>query len=119
MARRGHGSSFAQQQRSSSTAREQDATKIKHSNVCELLHPRFLPARLGWRYWKAIPVERQRKPVMKVFVTVLALAALVATSAVAKTVKADTGNTYHSYAQGSQAYENPDRVYGHNEPPAE
>jgi hypothetical protein len=55
---------------------------------------------------------------MKTFVTVLALAALVATSAVARTVKADTGNSYQSYAQGSQAYENPDRVYG-NEPPAQ
>ena len=57
---------------------------------------------------------------MKTFVAVLALAALVATSAVAKTVKADTGSTYHSFAQGTQAYENPDRVYGTaNEPAAQ
>jgi hypothetical protein len=55
---------------------------------------------------------------MKTFVTALALAALVASSAVAKTVKADAG--YQSYAQGSQAYENPDRTYGNgNEPPAQ
>jgi hypothetical protein len=53
---------------------------------------------------------------MKTFVTVLALAALVATSAVAKNVKADTG--YQSYAQGSQAYENPDRTYGNGNEPA-
>ena len=53
---------------------------------------------------------------MKAFVTVLALAALVATSAVARTVKADTG--YQSYAQGAQAYENPDRTYGNGNEPA-
>ena len=53
---------------------------------------------------------------MKTFVAVLAVAALVATSAVAKTTKADTG--YQSYAQGSQAYENPDRVYGTGNEPA-
>jgi hypothetical protein len=54
---------------------------------------------------------------MKTFATVLALAALVATSAVAKTVKVDNGNTYQSHAQGFQAYENPDRAYGTgNEP---
>jgi hypothetical protein len=57
---------------------------------------------------------------MKTLVAVLALAALVATSAVAKTVKADAGNTYQSYAQRTQAYENPDRVYGTaNEPAAQ
>jgi hypothetical protein len=54
---------------------------------------------------------------MKTFATVLALAALVATSAVAKTVKVVNGNTYQSHAQGFQAYENPDRAYGTgNEP---
>jgi opacity protein-like surface antigen len=57
---------------------------------------------------------------MKTFVTVLALAALVASSAVAKTIKADTGNTFYSHAQGAQSYENPDRTYGSgNEPPAQ
>jgi hypothetical protein len=53
---------------------------------------------------------------MKTFVAVLAVAALVATSAVAKTIKADTG--YQSYAQGTQAYENPDRTYGTGNEPA-
>ncbi len=54
---------------------------------------------------------------MKTLITVLTLTALVATSAVAKSVKADTGNTHQSYAQGSQSYENPDRVFGNgNEP---
>jgi hypothetical protein len=55
---------------------------------------------------------------MKTFATVLAFAALVATSAVAKTVKVDNGNTYQSHAQGSQPYENPDRVYGTGNEPA-
>ena len=49
---------------------------------------------------------------MKVFVTVLALAALAANVAVAKTVKADNRSPYYSHAQGYQAHENPDRVYG-------
>jgi hypothetical protein len=57
---------------------------------------------------------------MKTLITVLTLTALVATSAVAKSVKADTGNTHQSYAQGSQSYENPDRVFGNgNEPSAQ
>jgi hypothetical protein len=57
---------------------------------------------------------------MKVFVTVLALAALVASAAVAKTVKADNRGPFYSDAQGYQAHENPDRVYGMaNEPAAQ
>jgi hypothetical protein len=49
---------------------------------------------------------------MKVFVTVLALVALAANAAVAKTVKADRGSPSYSHAQGYQAYET-------NEPPAQ
>jgi hypothetical protein len=57
---------------------------------------------------------------MKAFVTVLALAALVTTSAVAKTVKPDMGNSYQSHAQGYQSYANPDQVFGNgNEPPGQ
>jgi hypothetical protein len=57
---------------------------------------------------------------MKVFVTVLALAALVANAAVAKTVKADNRGPFYSHAQDYQAHENPDRVYGTaNEPAAQ
>jgi hypothetical protein len=57
---------------------------------------------------------------MKVFVTVLALAALAANVAVAKTIKADNRGPFYSHAQGYQAYENPDRVYGTaNEPAAQ
>ena len=57
---------------------------------------------------------------MKVFVTVLALTALAASGAVAKTAKADNGSPFYSHAQGYQAHENPDRVYGTaNEPPAQ
>ncbi len=57
---------------------------------------------------------------MKVFVTVLALGALAASGAVAKTVKADDGSAFYSHAQGYQAHENPDRVYGTaNEPAAQ
>jgi len=57
---------------------------------------------------------------MKTLITILTLTALVATSAVARSVKADTGNTHQSYAQGSQSYENPDRVFGNgNEPSAQ
>jgi hypothetical protein len=57
---------------------------------------------------------------MKLFVTVLALAALAANAAVGKTVKADNHGTFYSHAQGYQAYENPDRVYGTaNEPAAQ
>jgi len=57
---------------------------------------------------------------MKTFVTVLAVAALVASSAVAKTIKVDNGNTFYSHAQGAQSYPNPDRTYGSgNEPPAQ
>jgi hypothetical protein len=64
------------------------------------------------------PREHQRRSAMKTFVTVLALTALVASSAVAKTIKADTGNTFYSHAQGAQSYENPDRVYGAGNQPA-
>ena len=54
---------------------------------------------------------------MKLFVTVLALAA---NAAAAKTVKADNRGTFYSHAQGYQAHENPDRVYGTaNEPAAQ
>jgi hypothetical protein len=57
---------------------------------------------------------------MKTFVTIVALAAVLATSAVAKTVKYDNGNSHQSYSQGAQPYENPDRVYGNgNEPPGQ
>jgi hypothetical protein len=57
---------------------------------------------------------------MRAFVTVLALAALVATAAVAKTVRPDFGKTYQSDAQGYQSYANPDRVFGNgNEPPGQ
>jgi hypothetical protein len=55
---------------------------------------------------------------MKIFVIVLALAALGANAAAAKTVKADDRGTYYSHAQGYQAYENPDRVYGTANQPA-
>jgi hypothetical protein len=55
---------------------------------------------------------------MKVFVTVLALAALAANVAVAKTVKAENRGPYYSNAQGYQAHENPDRVYGTGNEPA-
>jgi hypothetical protein len=55
---------------------------------------------------------------MKLFVTVLALTALAATAAVAKTVKADNGSQFYSHAQGYQAHENPDRVYGTGNEPA-
>jgi hypothetical protein len=45
---------------------------------------------------------------------------LIATSAVARTVKVDNGIIFYSHAQGSQAYANPDRTYGTgNEPPAQ
>jgi hypothetical protein len=57
---------------------------------------------------------------MKVFVTVLAFAALAANVAVAKTVKADNRGPFYSNAQGYQGYANPDRVYGTaNEPAAQ
>jgi hypothetical protein len=57
---------------------------------------------------------------MKVFVIVVALAALIANAAVAKTVKADNRGPFYSHAQGYQAHENPDRVYGTaNEPAAQ
>jgi hypothetical protein len=55
---------------------------------------------------------------MKLFVTVLALTAFAATAAVAKTVKADNGGQFYSHAQGYQAHENPDRVYGTGNEPA-
>jgi hypothetical protein len=55
---------------------------------------------------------------MRAFVTVLALAALVATAAVAKTVRPDFGKTYQSDAQGYQSYAN--RLFGNgNEPPGQ
>jgi hypothetical protein len=57
---------------------------------------------------------------MKVFVTVVALAALAANAAVAKTIKTDDRGPFYSHAQGYQAHENPDRVYGTaNEPAAQ
>jgi hypothetical protein len=57
---------------------------------------------------------------MKTFLAVLTVSALIATSAVARTVKVDTGSTFYSHAQGAQAYANPDRTYGTgNEPPAQ
>ncbi len=50
----------------------------------------------------------------------LALTALAASGAIAKTVKADNGSPFYSHAQGYQAHENPDRVYGTaNEPAAQ
>jgi hypothetical protein len=63
---------------------------------------------------------------MKLFVTVLALAVLalaaVADAAVAnaaaKAVKADNRGPFYSHAQGYQAHENPDRVYGTGDEPA-
>jgi hypothetical protein len=51
---------------------------------------------------------------MKTFITILTLAALATTSAVAKTPMAkQTGSSsiYQSYAQGNQSYPNPDRVF--------
>jgi hypothetical protein len=57
---------------------------------------------------------------MKIFVTVPAFAALAASGAVAKTVKADNRVPYYYNAQGYQAHENPDRVFGTaNEPAAQ
>jgi hypothetical protein len=57
---------------------------------------------------------------MKTVAIVLVASALVATSAVARTIKVDSGNIYYSHAQGVQAYANPDRTYGPgNEPPAQ
>jgi|HubBroStandDraft_5_1064220.scaffolds.fasta_scaffold5174701_1 hypothetical protein len=55
---------------------------------------------------------------MKLFVTVLALTALAANAAAAKTAKADNGSQFYSHAQGYQAHENPDRVYGTGNEPA-
>ena len=58
---------------------------------------------------------------MKTLVATMAIASLLATSAVANTVRrghVDHDNMYHSYFQGSQSYGNPDRTYGNgNEPP--
>jgi hypothetical protein len=53
---------------------------------------------------------------VKAFITVVTLAALTATSAVARTprVKAihdDGRNIYQSYAQGNQTFPNPDRDF--------
>jgi hypothetical protein len=51
---------------------------------------------------------------MKTFITILTLAALATTSAVAKTAtakRADSGSIYQSHAQGNQSYPNPDRVF--------
>jgi hypothetical protein len=57
---------------------------------------------------------------MKTVAIVLAVSALVATSAVARTIKVDSGNIYYFHAQGVQAYANPDRTNGTgNEPPAQ
>jgi hypothetical protein len=51
---------------------------------------------------------------MKTLITTLALAALVATSAVAKTVQtnhADRSNIYDSESLGHQSFPNPDRDF--------
>jgi len=50
---------------------------------------------------------------MKTLITVVTLAALATTAAVAKTpaAKTDFNNVYQSHAQGSQSYPNPDRVF--------
>ena len=57
---------------------------------------------------------------MKIIMTMLTLTALATTCAVAKSEKVESSNTYHSYSQGSQSYENPDRVYGNgHEPPSQ
>jgi hypothetical protein len=64
---------------------------------------------------------------MKLFVTVLALAVLAlaavvadvaVANAAAKTVKADNRGPFYSHAQGYQAHENPDRVFGTGNEPA-
>jgi hypothetical protein len=54
---------------------------------------------------------------MKTLITVLTLAALATTSAMAqapkvKTIKADAANIYQSYSQGNQTFPNPDRDFG-------
>jgi hypothetical protein len=52
---------------------------------------------------------------MKTIITTLALASLVATSAVAKIVHAkpvDHSNVYQSESLGHQSYPNPDRDFG-------
>jgi hypothetical protein len=70
--------------------------------------------------FKANPGQHHRRPAMKTVAIVLAVSTLVATSAVARTIKVDNGNIYYSHAQGAQAYANPDRTYGTgNEPPAQ
>jgi hypothetical protein len=60
---------------------------------------------------------------MKTLMTAMAIASLLTASAVAKTLHrahVDRSNMYHSYSQGSQSYENPDRTFGSgNEPPAQ
>ena len=53
---------------------------------------------------------------MKTFITVLALAALATTSAMAqapkvKTIKANPANIYESYSQSNQTFPNPDRDF--------
>jgi hypothetical protein len=56
---------------------------------------------------------------MRILLTMLTLSALATTVAVARSVKVESSNAYYSYSQGSQSYENPDRVYGNrNEPPS-
>jgi hypothetical protein len=62
--------------------------------------------------------QHRRRPSMKTALTVLAISALIVTSAVARTV--DNGNTFYSPTQGAQAHANPDRTYGTgNEPHAQ
>ena len=50
---------------------------------------------------------------MKTLITVITLAALATSGAVAKTraAKVDFNNIYQSHAQGNQSYPNPDRVF--------
>ena len=54
---------------------------------------------------------------MKTLITVLALAALATTSALAqapkvKAIRANSANIYQSDAQGNQTFPNPDRDFG-------
>jgi hypothetical protein len=60
---------------------------------------------------------------MKTLITVLSLATLATTSAMAqapkvKAIRGDAANIYQSYAQGNQTFPNPDRdfqgVYAHS-----
>jgi hypothetical protein len=68
--------------------------------------------------FEADPGQHHRRPAMKTAAIVIAVSALIATSAVASTVKIDNGNIYYSHAQGAQVYANPDRTYGTGNEPA-